>query len=141
MRPPTRERLRLSGGTELSFITAGEVSNPAVLLLHGSPSSAQMFREVIPELSQATCVIAPDLPGFGESDVLPARSFTALGQAIQELLDRLSIGPRFIYLHDYGAPVGFHIAMEAPERVLGLIVQNGNAHRSGLGPQWNETQA
>jgi pimeloyl-ACP methyl ester carboxylesterase len=141
MRPPTRERLRLSGGTELSFITAGEVSNPAVLLLHGSPSSAQMFREVIPELSQATCVIAPDLPGFGESDVLPARSFTALGQAIQELLDRLSIGPRFIYLHDYGAPVGFHIAMETPERVLGLIVQNGNAHRSGLGPQWDETQA
>ena len=141
MRPPTRERLRLSGGTELSFITAGEVSNPAVLLLHGSPSSAQMFREVIPELSQATCVIAPDLPGFGESDVLPAPSFTALGQAIQELLDRLSIGPRFIYLHDYGAPVGFHIAMETPERVLGLIVQNGNAHRSGLGPQWDETQA
>jgi pimeloyl-ACP methyl ester carboxylesterase len=71
MRPATRQRLRLSGGTELSFITAGEASRPAVLLLHGFPSSARTFREVVPELSQATHVIAPDLPGFGESDLLP----------------------------------------------------------------------
>jgi pimeloyl-ACP methyl ester carboxylesterase len=143
MRPATRQRLRLSGGTELSFIVAGEESRPAVLLLHGSPSSARMFREIIPELSQAAHVIAPDLPGFGESDVLRAGapSFPAFGQAISELLDRLSIGPRYIYLHDYGAPVGFHIAMQHPERVLGLIVQNGNAHRTGLGPQWDATQA
>jgi pimeloyl-ACP methyl ester carboxylesterase len=141
MRPETRQRLRLSGGTELSFIAAGEAEKPAVLLLHGSPSSARMFREVIPELSQAAHVIAPDLPGFGESDVLQSPSFPAFGQAISELLDRLSIGPRYIYLHDYGAPVGFHIALQAPERVLGLIVQNGNAHRTGLGPQWDATQA
>jgi pimeloyl-ACP methyl ester carboxylesterase len=99
-----------------------------------------MFRDVIPELSQAAYVIAPDLPGFGESDVLPSPSFPAFGQAVSELLDRLSIGRRYIYLHDYGAPVGFHIAMQAPERVLGLIVQNANAHRTGLGPQWDETQ-
>jgi pimeloyl-ACP methyl ester carboxylesterase len=141
MRPSTRQRLRLSGGTELSFITAGERSKPAVLLLHGSPSSARMFRDVIPALSQAACVIAPDLPGFGESDVLPEVSFPAFGQAISELLDRLSIGPRYIYLHDYGAPVGLHIAMQAPQRVLGFIVQNGNAHRTGLGPQWAQTLA
>ena len=140
MRPATRQRLRLLGGTELSFITAGEPATPAVLLLHGSPSSARMFREVIPELSQAAYVIAPDLPGFGESDVLPSPSFPALGEAISELLDRLSIGSRYIYLHDYGAPVGFHIAMQAPDRVLGLIVQNANAHRTGLGPQWDATQ-
>ena len=99
-----------------------------------------MFRDVVPELSQAALVIAPDLPGFGESDVLPSPSFPAFGQAISELLDRLSIGPRYIYLHDYGAPVGFHIAMQAPERVLGLIVQNANAHRTGLGPEWDATQ-
>ena len=136
MRPATRQRLRLSGGTELSFITAGEASKPAVLLLHGFPSSARYFREVVPELSQAAYVIAPDLPGFGESDVLPAASFPAFGQAISELLDRLAIGPRYIYLHDFGAPVGFHIAMQAPEQVLGLIVQNANAHRTGFGPQW-----
>jgi pimeloyl-ACP methyl ester carboxylesterase len=141
MGPPTRQRRRLAGGTELSVITAGEASHPTVLLLHGSPSSARMFREVIPELSQAARVIAPDLPGFGESDVLRSPSFPAFGQAIAELLDRLSIGPRYIYLHDYGAPVGFHIAMQAPERVLGLIVQNANAHRTGHGPQWAATQA
>jgi pimeloyl-ACP methyl ester carboxylesterase len=141
MSAATRQRVRLSGGTELSFIVAGDASKPAVLLVHGSPSSARMFREVIPELSQAAHVLAPDLPGFGESDVLQSPSFPALGQAISELLDQLSIGPRYIYLHDYGAPVGFHIAMQAPERVLGLIVQNGNAHRTGLGPQWDSTQA
>src|SRR5688500_5329279 len=141
MRVATRQRLRLSGGTELSFITGGQASSPAVLLLHGSPSSAHMFRDVIPELSQAAHVIAPDLPGFGESDVVQSPSFAAFGQAVAELLDRLSVGPRHIYLHDYGAPVGLHIAMQAPERVLGLIVQNGNAHRTGLGPQWDATQA
>jgi pimeloyl-ACP methyl ester carboxylesterase len=141
MHPATRQRFRLSGGTELSFITAGEPFRPAVLLLHGSPSSGRMFREVVPALSQAAYVITPDLPGFGESDVLQSPSFPAFGQAILELLDRLSVGPRYIYLHDYGAPVGLHIAMQAPERVLGLIVQNANAHRTGLGPQWDETQA
>jgi len=136
MNPAARQRLRLSGGTELSFITAGEASKPAVLLLHGFPGSAGYFREVVPELSQAAYVIAPDLPGFGASDVLPTVSFPAFGQAISELLDRLAIGPRYIYLHDFGAPAGFHIAMQAPEQVLGLIVQNANAHRTGLGSQW-----
>lgn len=135
------ERLRLSGGTELSFITAGEISKPAVLLLHGTPNSSRMFRDVVPALAQAAYVIAPDLPGHGESDVLPAVSFPAIGEAISELLDRLEVGPRFIYLHDWGAPVGLHIAMQAPERVLGLIVQNANAHRTGWGPGWAATQA
>jgi pimeloyl-ACP methyl ester carboxylesterase len=137
----TKQRLRLSGGTEVAYIAAGDPSRPAVLLLHGSPSSAQMFREVVPQLSQDAYAIAPDLPGFGESDVLPAPSFPAMGQAILELLDRLSVGSRYIYLHDYGAPVGFHVALHAPEEVQGLIIQNGNAHRTGLGPQWYETQA
>ena len=141
MTPATRRRLRLSGGTELSFITAGEASSPAVLLLHGFPSSARMFREVVPALALIAHVIAPDLPGFGESDVLPTASFPAFGRAIAELLDRLAIGPRYIYLHDFGAPVGFHIAMQAPERVLGLIVQNANAHATGFGAQWDATRA
>lgn len=141
MPPATRERLCLSAGAELSYIAAGETSKPAVLLLHGFPSSARTFRQVIPQLSQAAYVIAPDLPGFGESDVLASASFAALGRAISELLDRLAVGPRYIYLHDFGAPVGFHIAMKAPEEVLGLIVQNANAHRTGFGPQWAATQA
>jgi pimeloyl-ACP methyl ester carboxylesterase len=137
----TRQRFRMSGGTELSFVTAGESSMPAVLLLHGFPNSSRMFRDVIPELSRAAYVIAPDLPGFGESDVLPAISFSAFGDAISELMDWLAIGPRYVYLHDFGAPVGFHIAMQEPEKVLGLIIQNANAHRTGHGPSWGATQA
>ncbi|QIG51408.1 alpha/beta hydrolase [Nordella sp. HKS 07] len=141
MRPATRQRLRLSSGAELSFIMAGDTSKPAILLLHGFPSSARTFRDIVPELSQSAHVIAPDLPGFGESDVLPTVSFSTFGQAISELLDRLAIGPRYVYLHDFGASVGFHIAMQAPEQVLGLIIQNANAHRTGFGPQWEETMA
>jgi pimeloyl-ACP methyl ester carboxylesterase len=140
MSAASQQRLRLSGGTELSFITAGEASRPAVLLLHGFPGSTRTFRHIVPELSRAAFVIVPDLPGFGESDVLPKVSFPAFGEAISELLDRLEIGPRYVYLHDFGAPVGFHIAMQAPERVLGLIIQNANAHPTGLGPQWAEVQ-
>jgi pimeloyl-ACP methyl ester carboxylesterase len=141
MRAATRRRLRLSGGTELSFVTAGAPTDPAVLLLHGFPSSARAFREVVPALARVAHVIAPDLPGFGESDPLPSPSFAAFGEAVSELLDRLAIGPRHVYLHDFGAPVGLHVAMQAPERVLGLVVQNANAHRTGLGPQWGATMA
>ena len=140
MRPAIRQRLRLSAGTELSFITAGEESKPAVLLLHGFPGSAGYFREVVPELSQAAYVIAPDLPGFGESDVLPSPSFPAFGEAISELLDRLAVGRRYVYLHDFGAPAGFDIVLQAPEQVLGLIVQNANAHRTGLGSPWRPVE-
>jgi pimeloyl-ACP methyl ester carboxylesterase len=140
-RSGTRQRLLLSGGTQLSFITAGEASKPAVLLLHGTPNSVRMFREVAPALAQTAYVIAPDLPGHGESDALPAVSFASIGLAISELLERLAIGPRFIYLHDWGAPVGLQIAMQSPERVLGLIVQNANAHPTGWGPGWDATRA
>lgn len=135
------DRLRLSGGTELAFTTAGEASKPAVLLLHGTPNSSRMFRRVLPALAQASYIIAPDLPGHGESDPLPDVSFSAIGRAISELLDHLEIGPRFIYLHDWGAPVGLQIAMEAPELVSGLIVQNANAHQTGWGPGWAATRA
>jgi pimeloyl-ACP methyl ester carboxylesterase len=137
----TRDRVLLSGGTELSFITAGDESAPAVLLLHGFPSSARTFRDAVPSLSEVAYVIAPDLPGSGESDVMPSPSFRAFGGAIAELLDHLAVGPRHLYLHDFGAPVGLHVAMDAPDQVLGLIVQNANAHRAGLGPEWAATQA
>lgn len=136
MRPANRQRLRLSGGTQMSVTTAGDASNPAVLLLHGFPGSAAYFRELIPELAQLAHVVAPDLPGFGESDVLATPSFPTFGQAVSELLAQLEIGPRYIYLHDFGAPVGLEIAMQAPQQVLGLIVQNANAHRTGLGSPW-----
>ena len=141
MHAARRQSIRLSGGTELSFVVAGNPSLPAVLLLHGFPASARTFRAVWPRLSQVAHVIAPDLPGFGQSDVMPTPSFPAFGDAMLELLDRLAIGPRHLYLHDFGAPVGLHVAMHAPELLSGLIIQNANAHRAGLGPEWAATQA
>jgi pimeloyl-ACP methyl ester carboxylesterase len=125
----------------MSFVTAGDAASPALLLLHGFPNSSRMFREVIPALSQVAYVIAPDLPGFGESHVLPEPSFDAFAAAVAGLLEHLDVGSRHIYLHDFGAPVGLRIAMQAPEKVLGLIIQNANAHASGLGPAWAATQA
>jgi pimeloyl-ACP methyl ester carboxylesterase len=135
-----RSRIRLDGGTELSFLTTGEFSRPALLLLHGFPSSSRTFRHVIPLLSKVAYVIAPDMPGFGMSDALPDPSFDRLADAISELLGHLAIGPRYIYLHDFGAPVGLRIAMQAPDLVLGFIIQNANAHGSGMGPAWKATQ-
>lgn len=136
-----RRQFRTSHGTTLSYVHAGDPAQPAVLLLHGFPSSARTFRDVIPALAEHAEAIAPDLPGFGATDVLPRTSFTALAEVVGELLEALSVGPRFVYLHDFGAPVGLTLAMERPELVLGLIVQNANAHRSGLGPQWRDTFA
>lgn len=135
-----RSRIELASGSELSFLTAGEPSKPALLLLHGFPSSSRTFRHVIPALSKVAYVVAPDMPGFGMSDPLPNPSFDEFADAISELLDYLSVGPRYIYLHDFGAPVGLRIAMRAPDAVSGLIIQNANAHRSGMGPAWKATQ-
>lgn len=141
MRSPARQQFRPSSGTVLSFATAGAPSNPPILLLHGFPSSSRTFRDLIPALSKTAHVIAPDMPGFGDSDVLPSPSFGAFSQAISELLESLGIGPRYIYLHDFGAPVGFEIALRAPGDVLGLVIQNANAHTSGQGAGWAATQA
>jgi pimeloyl-ACP methyl ester carboxylesterase len=139
--PSARQKLRLSGGREISVATAGDPASPALLLLHGFPSSARSFRDVMPRLAEVAYVVAPDLPGFGESDVLPSVSFPALAAAISEVLDSLRVGSRYIYLHDWGAPVGLRIAMEAPDQVLGLVIQNANAHRTGFGPGWKATLA
>ncbi|HJR74117.1 MAG TPA: alpha/beta hydrolase [Luteimonas sp.] len=134
-----RQHLRLSGGTDLAFVSAGDPAKPAVLLLHGFPSSADTFRDVIPKLAEVAHVIAPDLPGYGESEPLAQTSFETFGEAVFELLAHLNVGPRYVYLHDWGAPVGLHVAMTEPDAVLGLIVQNANAHRSGFAAQWDPT--
>jgi pimeloyl-ACP methyl ester carboxylesterase len=91
-------------------------------------------------LAEVAYVVAPDLPGFGRSDVLKTTTFDNFAIAVTELLDHLGVRERFIYLHDFGAPVGFRIAMDHPELVRGLIVQSANAHETGLGPQWNTTK-
>lgn len=141
MKAPTRETMTLSTGGSLSFLTAGDRAKPALLLIHGFPSSSRTFRSVIAKLSEVAFIVAPDMPGFGKSNVLPEPSFEGIAEAIRELLLKLAIGPRFIYLHDFGAPVGLQIAMDQPELVSGLIIQNANSHQSGFGPQWAATKA
>jgi pimeloyl-ACP methyl ester carboxylesterase len=141
MYPTNTQRVRLSSGVHVAVDSAGDPAAPSILLLHGFPSSARTFRDVIPVLSQSAHVIAPDLPGFGRSEVLPDVSFAGLIASIYELLERLSVGRRYIYLHDFGAPVGLGLAMGAPELISGLVIQNANAHRSGMGAGWSDTFA
>lgn len=112
-----------------------------MLLLHGVPNSGRMFEPLATELARAAYVVAPDLPGFGESEPLAQPSFPAFAEAISELLETLGVGPLYLYLHDFGTPVALQIAMAAPERVLGLIIQNANAHRTGFGEGWEGTLA
>jgi pimeloyl-ACP methyl ester carboxylesterase len=138
---PSSRHFRLSGGVRMHFREAGIPGQPAVLLLHGFPNSSRMFREILCGLSDVAHLIAPDLPGFGDSDVLPHPSFRSFGDAVGELLNTLEVRSFYLYLHDFGAPVGLHIAMRAPENIRGLIIQNGNAHHSGLGPAWAATKA
>jgi pimeloyl-ACP methyl ester carboxylesterase len=135
------QRLRLSTGTEIAYRTAGSPEKPPILLLHGFPSSSRSFRKLLPRLSHHAHLIAPDLPGFGVSELLRTPSFSAFADAVAELLDHLHIGPRYIYLHDFGAPVGLEIAMRAPKQMLGLIIQNANAHETGQGEGWAATKA
>lgn len=128
--------------TNISVSVAGDKQKPAILLFHGFPSSAKAFRDIIPTLAETCYVIAPDLPGAGDSDILPTTSFSMYAKVILEVLEYLEVGPRFIYIHDWGAPVGLQVAMNAPEQVLGLIVQNANAHRSGFDPAtWKDAFA
>ncbi|MER8411299.1 alpha/beta hydrolase [Mesorhizobium sp. M0140] len=136
---PEIQKISLSSGGEVAVRTAGDVSKPALVLLHGFPNSSRMFSDVTARLSGTVYVVAPDLPGFGASDLPSEPSFDMLANAIEELLASLNVGRRLLYLHDFGAPVAFQLAMRAPELVEGLIIQNANAHRSGFGPQWAAT--
>lgn len=128
-------------GCRLSATVAGHREQPAILLLHGFPSSSRSFRNLIPRLSETCFVVAPDLPGFGRSGLIPDPSFARFADLIEGLLGRLGVADRYLYVHDFGAPVALDLAMRDPRRVLGLIVQNANAHRSGFGPSWKDTLA
>lgn len=136
-----RHRRATVDGLEVFFREAGCPGEPVVLLLHGFPSSSHTFREVMPPLAEVAHVIAPDLPGFGLSSSPTVDeydyTFENLTRTIERLLRDLGIEQFFVYLHDFGAPVGYHLATRAPERVRGLIVQNGNAHEDGLGEGWD----
>lgn len=129
-------------GLNLFYREAGPAGAPAVVLLHGFPSSSHMYRNLIPILATRYHVIAPDYPGFGYSDAPPADkfeyTFDRLALVIQTFLEQKGIEKYSIYIQDYGSPVGFRLATAHPERVQAIISQNGNAYDEGLSPFWAE---
>jgi pimeloyl-ACP methyl ester carboxylesterase len=133
--------LSLSTGENVFYREAGLITSPTILLLHGYPTSSHQYRNLIPILSPHYRVIAPDLPGFGFTSTPDSyiHTFDALASTISTLLTELPTPPAkySIYIFDYGAPVGFRLALQHPERIQAIISQNGNAYLEGLGTWWN----
>jgi len=131
-------------GARIFYREAGMKNAPAILLLHGFPTSSHMFRNLIPALGDDYRVIAPDLPGFGFSES-PDRSrfsytFANIADVIDEFTQAIGLNHYAIYVFNYGAPVGFRLALAHPERVTAIISQNGNAYEEGLSEGWNPIQ-
>ena len=132
-------------GLKIFYREAGRADAPALLLLHGFPSASHMFRDLIPRLADRFHLVAPDLPGFGQSD-MPSRdnfkyTFDNLAGAIGRFTEAIGLKRFAIYIFDYGAPVGLRIAAKHPERITAIISQNGNAYEEGLSEGWNPIQA
>ncbi len=132
-------------GLKVFYREAGDPKSRTLLLLHGFPTSSHMFRELIPALTDRYRVVAPDLPGFGFTDA-PDRatfkySFGHLAEVIDRFTEVLGLGRYAIYVFDYGAPVGFRLAIRHPERITAVISQNGNTYLEGLSEGWNPIQA
>jgi pimeloyl-ACP methyl ester carboxylesterase len=129
-------------GLNLFYREAGPENAPAVVLLHGFPSSSHMFRNLIPLLASRYHVIAPDYPGFGYSDAPAAErfdyTFDHLAKIVDRFLEQKGIERYSIYIQDYGSPIGFRLATAHPERVETIISQNGNAYEEGLSTFWGE---
>src|SRR5215471_18440629 len=127
-------------GVDVFYRAAGDPKAPVVLLLHGFPASSFMFRELIPRLASEYRVIAPDLPGFGFTQVPAERkyeyTFDQLALTIDAFTKALKLNRYAIYVFDYGAPTGFRLAMAPPERVTAIVTQNGNPYEEGLGDAW-----
>jgi len=124
------------GDLEIFYREAGPKDAPAVLLLHGFPTSSQMFRNLLPALADRYRVVAPDYPGFGHSS-MPARdtftyTFDNLARIVEEFTGTLGLTKYALYVQDYGAPIGFRLASRHPDRVSAIVVQNGNAYDEGL---------
>jgi pimeloyl-ACP methyl ester carboxylesterase len=132
-------------GFNIFYRQAGPLDAPVLLLLHGFPSAGHMFRDLIPQLSDRFRVVAPDLPGFGQSD-MPARSkfsytFDNIAGVIDRFTEVIGLGRFAVYVFDYGAPTGFRLAARHPERITAIISQNGNAYEEGLSDGWNPIRA
>jgi pimeloyl-ACP methyl ester carboxylesterase len=132
------------GAVRMFYREAGDRQNPTLLLLHGFPTSSHMFRNLIPLLADRFHIVAPDLPGFGFTTA-PDRSqftysFDHLAKVIEAFTDAIGLKRYAIYVFDYGAPVGFRLAMARPERVTAIISQNGNAYEEGLSDGWSPIQ-
>jgi pimeloyl-ACP methyl ester carboxylesterase len=132
-------------GVDVFYREAGPADGPTVVLLHGFPTSSSMFRNLIPALADRYHVIAPDYPGFGQSGV-PDRgrfryTFAHYAEVVDDLLGQLGATRYALYVQDYGAPVGYRLALRHPERVTALIVQNGNAYEDGFGDFWKPIKA
>jgi pimeloyl-ACP methyl ester carboxylesterase len=127
-------------GVSVFYREAGPADAPVVLLLHGFPTSSFQYRELIPRLADKYRVIAPDLPGFGFTEVPSERdyhyTFDALAITIEKFTEALQLKQYALYVFDYGAPTGFRLAMAHPERVTAIVSQNGNAYEEGLGDAW-----
>jgi pimeloyl-ACP methyl ester carboxylesterase len=132
-------------GLQVFYREAGRAGAPKLLLLHGFPTSSHMFRDLIPQLADRFHIIAPDLPGFGQTQMPPRSQFQYTFDRIAAVIDRFTevVGfDRFaIYVFDYGAPTGFRIAAKHPERITAIISQNGNAYEEGLSDGWNPIRA
>jgi len=132
-------------GIRVFYREAGPNAAPTILLLHGFPTAGHMFRDLIPQLADRFRLVAPDLPAFGQSDMTARGTFTYTFENIANVIDRLTevIGLRrfAVYVFDYGAPVGFRLAMRRPERITAIISQNGNAYEEGLSAGWNPIRA
>jgi pimeloyl-ACP methyl ester carboxylesterase len=127
-------------GVTVFYREAGAADAPLVLLLHGFPTSSFQYRELMPRLADRYRVIAPDLPGFGFTEVSEPRgykySFDALARTVLAFTNALGLDRYALYVFDYGAPTGFRLAMARPERVTAIVSQNGNAYEEGLGDAW-----
>lgn len=132
------------GDVEVFYREAGPADAPVILLLHGFPTASHMFRDLIPKLADRYRVIAPDLPGFGQTRAPPRGqfdySFDNLAKVMGGFVDALGLTRYALYIFDYGAPTGLRLAMAHPERVTAIISQNGNAYIEGLSAEWGAWQ-